>query len=361
MVSSEVIDESPFGDAVDRLLLAEADEGGSPAGPVAMVDDVTGALTAGAVERWGADRVRRCHDSLLAERAVTARLAELGLEVVAVRPGREVFAGADLVLARLPKSLDALDETAGLVAQQADPAVRLLAGGRIKHLNRGMNDRLARHFRTVNASLGRQKCRVLRATDPAGTPVPETPTSRRHDDLNLTICAYGGTFAGSALDLGSRFLLSFLDQFPRHARRIVDLGCGSGVLAAAAAQAFPDSHVRAIDESWAAVRSAQATAAANHLHERIVVEQADGLEQVAEGSVDLVLSNPPFHLGTARDSRIAFAMIDDSARALAPSGELWLVYNSHLPYLNALRHAVGRTTIVGQNARFTVTRSVRRR
>ena len=43
-----------------------------------------------------------------------------------------------------------------------------------------------------------------------------------------------------------------------------------------------------------------------------------------------------------------------------PSGELWMVFNSHLPYLPALRRVVGRTTVAGQNPRFTVTRSVRR-
>ena len=37
-----------------------------------------------------------------------------------------------------------------------------------------------------------------------------------------------------------------------------------------------------------------------------------------------------------------------------------MVFNSHLPYLPALRRVVGRTTVAGQNPRFTVTRSMRR-
>ena len=116
----------------------------------------------------------------------------------------------------------------------------------------------------------------------------------------------------------------------------------------------------AIDESWAAVRSARATAAANALAGRITVEQSDGLQGVVDGSVSLVLCNPPFHRGTARESATAFEMIDGAARALVPDGELWMVFNSHLPYLPALRRVVGRTTVAGQNPRFTVTRSVRR-
>jgi 16S rRNA (guanine1207-N2)-methyltransferase len=51
-------------------------------------------------------------------------------------------------------------------------------------------------------------------------------------------------------------------------------------------------------------------------------------------------------------------MIGEAARTLVPGGELWTVYNSHLPYLRALRRLVGRTTVAGQNPRYTVTRSV---
>ena len=134
----------------------------------------------------------------------------------------------------------------------------------------------------------------------------------------LTVCAYGGAFAGSSIDLGSRFLISFVDRLAPGAGTIVDLGCGTGVLSVAAARARPDTHVLAIDESWAAVRSARATAAANALAGRITVEQSDGLQGVTDGSVNLVLCNPPFHRGTARESATAFEMIDGAARALVP-------------------------------------------
>ena len=40
-------------------------------------------------------------------------------------------------------------------------------------------------------------------------------------------------------------------------------------------------------------------------------------------------------------------------------GELWTVWNSHLPYLPMLRARVGSTSVVTQNPRFTVTRSRR--
>ncbi len=354
--------ELPGEDAVDRILLHELDASGWLGDRYAVaVDDVTGALSTGLAARGDGGTVTRCHDSLIAERAVTARLTRSGLEVPAGHLGPETFRDAELVLLRLPKSLAALDELAEAIARQAAPTVRVLAGGRIKHLTRGMNDVLARHFGQVSASLGRQKCRVLRASEPIRDAPSTQPATRRHDDLGADRLRVRRGVRRQ-LDRSRQSLPASASSTGWRPARgtIVDLGCGTGVLSVAAARALPDTQVLAIDESWAAVRSARATAAANALADRITVEQSDGLQGVADGSVSLVLCNPPFHRGTARESATAFAMIDEAARALAPGGELWMVFNSHLPYLPALRRVVGRTTVAGQNPRFTVTRSVRR-
>ena len=71
--------------------------------------------------------------------------------------------GARLVLVQLPRSLDALDEIAALVAAHAAPTCIVLAGGRLKHMTRAMNDVLGRHFGQVSAGLARQKSRLLTA------------------------------------------------------------------------------------------------------------------------------------------------------------------------------------------------------
>jgi len=42
---------------------------------------------------------------------------------------------------------------------------------------------------------------------------------------------------------------------------------------------------------------------------------------------------------------------------LKPEGQLWTVFNSHLPYRNQLTRAVGPTHVIGRNAKFTVTMS----
>jgi len=50
-------------------------------------------------------------------------------------------------------------------------------------------------------------------------------------------------------------------------------------------------------------------------------------------------------------------LFEAAARVLAPGGELWTVYNSHLQYRPALERYVGPTVEEGRNPKFTVTRS----
>jgi 16S rRNA (guanine1207-N2)-methyltransferase len=280
-------------------------------------------------------------------------------QVRVLTPGPELWHGVRRVVLRLPKGLAALDENAESVARWADPAVELLAGGRVKHMTRSMNDVLARHFGSVRGSLGAQKSRVLIATGPRPGEASRYPLCGVDDDLGLTVCAYGPAFAGAAVDPGTRYLLTFRGSYPRTARQVVDLGCGTGVLAVTAARTLPEAHVLGLDESRGAVLSAAATAEANGLAERVEVRRTNLMEGVPDHSVDLVLCNPPFHRGNTRDSAVAFEMFAEAARTLAPAGELWAVYNSHLPYLRALRRLVGRTDVVGQNPAYTVTRSIR--
>lgn len=347
----------PAVDPVDAILLREVVASSASWHGVVVLDDVSGALVVN-LARQAAEPLRAHCDLLTDERrvrrAATAADVAVGWQS---ELSEQLLANATLVVLRLPKSLAALDEVAEAVARVARPEVRLLAGGRVKHMTHGMNRVLLRHFGAVAASLGQQKSRVLLAAQPHGGAKLTYPRCQHDDDLDLDVCAHGASFAGTTVDAGTRLLASVLPQLPPDARSVVDLGCGTGVLATLVARQRPDIRLLAVDESAAACRSAAATADRNGCGDRVMVDRADLLDGIPDGSIDAVVCNPPFHRGTARDSEVAFRMLLAARRALRPAGELWLVYNSHLPYLGALRRSVGRTSIVAQNPSFTVTRS----
>lgn len=353
-------------DAADRLVLDEAAPllDGAAGGAVVVIGDRYGALTLGAVDRFGLRDVRTHTDRLTGELALAANAERLGLRDGAFRVFEaltpDLVAGARVVLLALPRSLDALDEIAALVAEHADPQVAVVAGGREKHLSRSMNEVLARHLTEVRASRGRQKARVLHASGVRPDVAPTTwPAVVRHADLGLTVCAHGAAFAGARIDIGTRFLLEHLAGAVPDAARAVDLGCGTGVLATTLAAARPGIAVVATDESAAAVASARATVAANGVADRVRVQRARGTAGIADASQDLVVLNPPFHVGAAVLDDVALLLFAEAARVLRPGGELWCVWNSGLGYRPRLRAVVGPTRQVARSSKFTLTASVR--
>jgi 16S rRNA (guanine1207-N2)-methyltransferase len=176
-------------------------------------------------------------------------------------------------------------------------------------------------------------------------------------DLDLWVCAHGAAFAGTKVDIGTRFLLEFLDRMNPEAANAVDLGCGTGVIAATLARARPGLRVLATDESAGAISSTLATMEANGLTDRVQVLRDDAMSTVADASQDLIVCNPPFHLGTSVHSGVSVKLFEAAGRVLAPQGQMWTVFNSHLPYLSQLTRAVGPTRVVGRNTKFTVTLS----
>ncbi|MER7796152.1 methyltransferase [Microbacterium sp. NPDC096154] len=345
-------------DASDRLILSEA---GDIAGEAVVIGDRYGALTLSLLAADPRVRIRVHQDAITGEQALRANAAELGIPLDRVAwhdLDGSLADGARTVLLQLPRSLDALDEIASVVAAAGADDVRLIAGGRIKHMTLAMNDVLGRHFGSVTASRATSKSRALHASVPVRRSATAWPRERRHPDLAITVCAHGAAFAGSAIDIGTRFLLGFLPEM-RAAEVAIDLACGTGVLATMLAKARPSLRVIATDQSAAAVSSARATAAANGVSDRIAVVRDDGLASQADASADLILLNPPFHSGAAVTDAIAPKLFADAARVLRPGGELCCVYNSHLGYRPILERTVGPTRQMGRNPKFTVTVSVR--
>nr|WP_205864890.1 methyltransferase [Planctomonas sp. JC2975] len=362
-------------DAADRLIFDTAASALDALRPreVVVIGDAYGALTLAAAalmdrgrgEAVDADRIRVHQDPVVGERALAANAERLGLAGAyrSCELDPELARGARLVLLRLPKSLDALDEIAAVLAGRADPEVVIVAGGMQKYMTPAMNDVLLRHFERVDVGHGRQKARTLTVRGPRTAARVDTwPARAFHADIRpgLWVCAHGGAFAATRIDIGTRFLLHHLDAAMPTARTAVDLACGTGVLAGTLALRRSQVSVIASDQSAAAAASARATAAANDVADRVEVRREDAGEGIGDGWADLVLLNPPFHNGAAIDLRIGRMLVAAAARILAPGGELWTVYNSHLGYRPALRQLVGPTRQVDRNAKFTITASGRR-
>lgn len=376
-------------DTADLLILttAAARIRSSAPGSVAIIGDRHGALTLGAAGVLGASGLRTYQDPVLAERALARNAESLGLSdsYANTTLGPELLSGAETVILQLPRGLEALEEIAWKIARFADPGVRIFAGGRVKHMTLAQNEILSRYFGDVSAGLGWRKSRVIQAGDPRPTLAssePPFPKWGNDRELSFGVAAFGATFGGTKLDHGSRLLLRTLDADwagdPTHPakvggtqtghadraaaapERVLDLGCGSGVLAVSAALALPTATVVASDQSDAAVRSTALTAEAAGVASRLVIHRADGAEAVSDAWADLVLLNPPFHTGATVHAGVGHRLIRDCARILRPGGELRIVFNSHLGYRPLLEHVIGPVRQLARDATFTVLAATRR-
>lgn len=346
----------PAVDAADRLILDESRTARAELAPgmLSVLGDAYGALTLGAAAD-GARDIRVHQDALTGERALAANAETAGITSFRSLPlDAGVVAGARVVLLRLPRSLDALRDLSGLIAKHAAPDVVVYAGGRLKHMTLAMTELLRQDFARVDVTHARQKSRVLVARGPGGG--RDLEPARAHHD-GLVVCAYGGAFAGTSIDIGTRFLLEHLPAPP--ADEAIDLACGTGVVATALALRHPRLRVLACDQSAAAVASARATTAANGVADRVEVRRDDLLRSRADGSASFIALNPPFHVGAAVSEGIAPRMFADAARVLASGGQLWTVWNSALRYRPTLERLVGPTHQVARNPKFTVTVSTR--
>lgn len=333
----------PLADAVDRLLLDESGELGDPDGPVLLID--APALI----------------EPLAQHRAVSAfsddaRLASGSTQASWVQPGDPVM--AQVALLRAPKSNGALDEY--LAWAHACGVQTVAVGARIKDLNRSMNQVLARRYDRVWASRGRDKARVLFAADPLEPqrlshlqPWPRRGEVELPDGSRLGLAGHGGTFGGSRLDQGTALLLGALAP-ALTPRRILDWGSGNGVLSAVLQQRYPDAEVVSVDVSWAGARASAATRGLPVDDPRVV--WADGVAWLRDqrDDFDLIVSNPPFHDGVAKESGPTRELLALAPDRLAPGGEFWLVHNTHLPWLGLLREQRPDARRVTQDRQFAV-------
>ncbi len=437
-------------DATDRLLLDLASEAIVAAGDggVVTIGDRYGALTLGAA-RLGARQIRVHQDSFTSRLALDHNSADLDPKPYSQHAlGEGLLTGSKVVLIQLPKDLAQLKQWSAMIAAYADSSVQVFAGGRIKHMTRSMNGVLEEFFEDVSASRARQKSRIIFASRPksvpAGTADPE-PGEFYDEDLGMWVAVYPGVFSPGKVDLGTRFLIPFVEQEAAamresHAKALpdaadpeagpdaadpdglpvavapdasrvaakqdlspvaVDLGSGTGILAATLRRELPGWRVIATDRSEVAMRSTKATLERNfgtgtsmptpssshlppslsspdvlptspastavlptssesELDRRVEVRHDHILSAQPDGSVDLIVCNPPFHSEASISTALSDQIFEDAARALRPGGVMLTVFNSHLRHRGVLSRLVGPTTQVGRNSKFTVTRSVKR-
>ncbi|MEY8212975.1 MAG: methyltransferase [Colwellia sp.] len=276
----------------------------------------------------------------------------------------------DIILYKIPKSKALLIEQLIQIKKSVSDNCIFIAADRAKEIHSSTLKVFEKHLGTTKTSLAVKKARLIFCQfdnkQVHQSPFP-TIWSLAHKSSNdspsreLIISNHANVYAREKLDIGARY---FIENLPKVAAnsKVIDLGCGNGVIGLSVLANQADAHVQFIDESTMAIASAKQNIMTNlpELIEQCEFTLNDSLTDIEGGSVDLILCNPPFHQNTATTDHIAWQMFKDSHRVLKKGGELRIIGNQQLAYHIKLQRLFGNETLIASNNKFVTQSAIKR-
>ena len=167
--------------------------------------------------------------------------------------------------------------------------------------------------------------------------------------LQYQICSLPGVFNHGQVDTGTRVLLENLP--PYHGGRVLDFGCGAGIIGCFVALTKKETKVVMSDVSALAVHCAKQSALLNKLE--IDVVASNGLQDLSP-KFTTVITNPPFHTGIQTDYSVTENFIAGLKNYLTSEGSLILVANQFLRYAELLEKRFKAVNLIKQTTQFSV-------
>ena len=143
-------------------------------------------------------------------------------------------------------------------------------------------------------------------------------------DITLDLVTDRGVFSSSAVDTGTKLLLTEATAVPPGPCDLLDLGCGYGPIAVTLARRAPEATVWAVDTNERALELTAENARAAGVGDRVhVCSPADVAPDVRFAGI---WSNPPIRVGKAALHELLTSWLE----RLTPGGRAWLVVQKHL-------------------------------
>jgi len=143
-----------------------------------------------------------------------------------------------------------------------------------------------------------------------------------------------GLFSPRALDAGTLALLSLVRFDPND--KVLDLGCGYGLVGIYAAHFMPPEQVYLLDSDPAAIEAARANCALNGVPGAHLI-LSDGFRGTNETGFTKIIANPPYHV----DFSVPKHFVEKGFNRLVLGGSMWLVTSRLAWYRNKLSAIFG--------------------
>ena len=172
-------------------------------------------------------------------------------------------------------------------------------------------------------------------------------------DFELRLVTQPGVFAHRGIDAGTRLLVENLRVPPT--ARVLDLGCGYGVIGIVAAKLASKGHATLVDAYIRATRLAQRNLELNGVTNADVI-LGDGVHDLPpKARFDVMASNPPTHSGR----EVLDDLVAGAYKVLKPRGQLYLVINRLLSLKREVEQVFGGAETIARSKGFVVIRAVK--
>ncbi|MGF1741092.1 16S rRNA (guanine(1207)-N(2))-methyltransferase RsmC [Vibrio profundum] len=172
--------------------------------------------------------------------------------------------------------------------------------------------------------------------------------SVQYNDITITVKSLPGVFSHGEFDIGSQLLL---DNLPKLKGKVLDFGCGAGVIGAVMVSLNPGIELTMCDVSALAIESSKQTLAANGLSAQVV--PSDVYSDIPTG-LNYIISNPPFHSGLDTSYSATETLLAGAPQYLKAGGELYIVANSFLKYPPIIEQAFGQCQTPSKTSKFAI-------
>ncbi|MDO6497867.1 16S rRNA (guanine(1207)-N(2))-methyltransferase RsmC [Photobacterium sanguinicancri] len=164
----------------------------------------------------------------------------------------------------------------------------------------------------------------------------------------ITIRSLPGVFSHGEFDKGSELLLNTL---PKLRGKVLDFGCGAGVIGAVMKTNNPSIELELCDISALALESARETFKLNNLEAKFT---ATDVFAELPGSYNYLVSNPPFHSGLKTCYEPTENFIAQAPQHLHNDGALIIVANSFLQYPPLIQKSFGECRTAATTNKFNI-------
>lgn len=322
-------------DAADIYLIESANYGQSPA----IINDQWGALSCFLAQQ---DTASYCWADSYCSHVGISKNSENPLNKITTSnlrldQGNPIFpSDTDSIWIQCPKSFDQLHWWLSTALAQLGPGIEVSLAGMAKHIPVKWLKWLEQYNDQYQQHPIKKKARLI--TFKLGAKLPSLTVLKSYlGPDGKDVSALPGVFSRDHMDIGSRFFIQQISQLNTLSGKIIDLGCGNGLLSLACLHYFPKQELELIlcDDSSLAIESAQLNLGKRE-YTKAKFCHTDTLLNV-DTRADSILCNPPFHSGNRISTAAAERMFKQSAKLLSKDGQLLVIANRHLPYAPLLK------------------------